>query len=486
MAEISYQNLASFLKDRDQGDGLGIGAVCLIHGEDLFVRTAFDEILRCILPAGRDSLNFDPLDGGAADIGDVVARMNTYSLLGGPKVVALRDARLFHAQEDAGRILDQARKAHAESDLPRAARHFLAALAQLHLTLEDMQPANRPADLPGRSQPGDDEAWIDRILEHCTAGQLAVPASSGATGLLEEAIEKGFPRQHHLIITTDIVDRRRSLFARIRDHGLVVDCSVPKGERKADKEAQEAVLSEHMKSLLSRRGKTMSRAAFLALCETTGFDPGVFSNNLEILVDYVGGRREIAAEDVAAVLTRTKKDPLFELTNAVADRDWEKSLFFLKSLLAGDIHGLQALAAIANQVRKLLVARDFLEGPRGRAWRSGCSYAEFQRSVMPEVVQHDRELLARIEGWEAQLADEPSEGKKKKKSRPTSDLILAKNPANAFPVYQVLKKSERFARRDLLQALEALNEADHKLKSSTLNARLVLERAILQICTSAA
>jgi len=67
----------------------------------------------------------------------------------------------------------------------------------------------------------------------------------------------------------------------------------------------------------------------------------------------VGERREITAEDVAAVLTRTKKDPLYELTNAVTDRDWEKSFFFLASLLAGDIHGLQALAAIANQVRKL-------------------------------------------------------------------------------------------------------------------------------------
>ena len=485
MAEISYQNLKPYLKDRDLTDSEGVGAVYLIHGEDLFVRTAFEEILQRLLPSARNSLNYDPVDGAAAEIGDVVARMNTYSLLSGPKVVALRDAHLFHTKEDAGRLLDQARKAHAENDLPRAARHFLAAMAQLNLALEDMKPGSRPASLPGRSEPGEDETWVDRILEHCAAGRLAVPASSASAGILEKAIEAGFPPRHHLIITTDIIDRRRSLFSRIRENGLVVDCSVPRGDRKADKEAQEAVLFEHMQTLLALRNKMLSRAAFLALCETTGFDPGVFSNNLEMLVDYVGERDEITVEDVAAVLTRTKKDPLYELTNAVADRNWEKSFFFLKSLLAGDIHGLQALAAIINQVRKLVVAKDFVESPIGRVWHSGCSYPEFQRNVMPAVVQHDRELLTRIEGWESSLTDEPPEGKKSKRSRVTSDLMLAKNPANAFPVYQLLKKSDRFARSDLLGALEALNEADLKLKFSTLPARLVLERVVLQICSPA-
>jgi len=87
---------------------------------------------------------------------------------------------------------------------------------------------------------------------------------------------------------------------------------------------------------------------------------------------------------------------------------------------------------------------------------------------MPAVAQYDRELLTRIEAWESYLTDEPPEGKKKKRAKASSDLVLAKNPANAFPVYQLLKKSDRFTRSDLLRALEALNEADLKLKSSAL------------------
>jgi DNA polymerase-3 subunit delta len=485
MAEITYQELRTYLKDLEAPAERPPAAVHLIHGEDLFVRMAFDEILRCILPGAQDSLNYEPVDGAAAGIGDVVASLNTYSLLGGTKVVALKDARLFHTREDAGKLLDGARKAHSDGDLARAARHFLAALAQMNLSPEEMKTSSRSERLPPGYDPGEDDAWMDRILEHCAAGRLAVPAGADAAGLLERAVENGFPKGHHLIITTDLVDRRRSLYKLISEKGMVVDCSVPKGDRKADKEAQEAVLSEHMKAVLGPQGKTMSRAVFLALCEMTGFDPGTFSNNLRILIDYAGERREITAEDLEAVLTRTKKDPLYELTNAVTDRQAEKAFFFLGSLLEGEIHGLQALAAIANQVRKLLVAKDFTSGPAGAAWHPACDYPQFQKKVMPAVAQYDRELLARLEGWDRALAEPSADGKKKKKAKVATDLVLAKNPANAYPVYQLLKKSDRFSRSDLLAALDAVNEADLKLKSSPLQPRLILERVVMQMCASA-
>jgi len=485
MAEIRYPNLKTYLKELAPSSGRAPAPVHLIHGEDLFVRRAFEEILQRIHPGDVGSLNYEPLDGATASIGDVVASINTYALTGGTKVVALKDARLFHAKEDAGRLLESARKARAEGDLPRAAKHFLAALAQMNLSLEDMRASNRSAQLLDGYDPGEDDTWIEGILDHCVAGRLNVPDAGDGTPLLEKAIEHGFPKGHHLIITTDLIDRRRSLYKMISEKGVVVDCAVPKGDRRADKETQEAVLADHMQAVLEPVRKTMNRSAFLALCEMTGFDPGTFSNNLQILVDYAGEHPEITAEDVEAVLTRTKKDPLYELTNAVTDRNWNKSLFFLDSLLSGEIHGLQALAAIANQVRKLLVAKDFAESPAGASWHPACTYPQFQKSGMPAVVRFDRELIARIEGWEGTLGDTPPEGKKKKKAKVSTDLPLARNPGNPFPVYQVLKKSDRFSRADLLRALEALSEADLRLKSSALNPRLILERVVWQICSPA-
>jgi DNA polymerase-3 subunit delta len=104
---------------------------------------------------------------------------------------------------------------------------------------------------------------------------------------------------------------------------------------------------------------------------------------------------------------------------------------------------------------------------------------------MPAVAQYDREQLARLEGWDRALAEPSADGKKKKKVKVATDLVLAKNPANAYPVYQLLKKSDRFSRSDLLAALDAVNEADLKLKSSPLQPRLILERVVMQMCASA-
>lgn len=482
MAEISYQQLQTHLKGKGPSSPGVPAPVTLIFGEELFVRHAFEEVLRHLLPSMQDSLNFETLDGATVNLGDVAARLNTYALLSGTKVVALKDARVFHGKEDAPKLLENARSAHAQGDLPKAARALLGALAQLGLALEDFQRPVRGAHLPVGWDPGEEDGWIDDLLAHCSENQLAVPTAADPAKLLEEAILRGFPPNNHLILTVDLVDRRRSLFKAIHQQGLIVDCSVPKGERKADREAQEAALSQQVKAVLEPQGKTMNRPAFAALCEKTGFDPGVFTNNLRLLVDYIGERREIGVADVETALARTKKDPLFEFTNAVTDRKAEPSLRLLGSLLSGEIHPLQALAAVTNQIRRLMLAKDFVESPAGKVWRPGCSFPEFQKNVIPALVEADRELVERLAAWEAAHEGENGRGAKKKKVKTASDLVLAKNPGNAFPIFHLLKKSDGFERSELPKAFEWLSEADVQLKSSPLNPRLILERLILRIC----
>jgi DNA polymerase-3 subunit delta len=221
----------------------------------------------------------------------------------------------------------------------------------------------------------------------------------------------------------------------------------------------------------------------------TGFDLRTFSNNLEKLISYVGDRREITLTDVESVLQRTKKDPIYELTNALADRKPEPALFFLDSLLSAGIHPLQVFTALINQVRKLLLVKDFVESPFGSDWQAACPYDYFQKRVIPAIVEYDRNLLDHLSGWQTMLEDEiPARQtgsrtkSKKKKSKLTTDLVIAKNPKNAYPIYQLLKKSERFSKEDLINAFETLNAADRKLKTGGPAARLVLEKAILEIC----
>jgi DNA polymerase-3 subunit delta len=233
--------------------------------------------------------------------------------------------------------------------------------------------------------------------------------------------------------------------------------------------------------------------------EITGFDLRLFAGNLEKLVQVVGDRKTIAVEDVESALPRTRQDPVFELTNAVTDRNYDSASFYLKSLLVRGFFPLQIIAAIINQMRKVLIAKDFLESPAGKFWQSGFTFDQFKKqfsqTILPALQAHDGILITRLGEWESRLhstseADTPPPDKKKKKTapavkksaQPASDMLLVKQPASPYPLYLLMQKSDRFSRLELIQAIISLDETNLSLKSSGLNPELILEKMILKIC----
>lgn len=330
---------------------------------------------------------------------------------------------------------------------------------------------------------------LDTHIFHSGATGSDEPKSTNTAGrgvdALTEAVADGFPQGHHLIITAETVDKRRRLFKVLSENGIVVDCSVPKGDRRVDRQAQEAVLSEKSQKILAENEKTMNRAAFAALCEMTGFDLRTFLNNLDKLIDFSGDRREITVEDIEFVLERTKKDPVYEFTNALAARNMERALFFLKSLLSDDFHPLQIMTAMINQIRRLLLLRIFIEERVTDIWRSDMPYQIFQKQIMPIAQEHDQNLRLQAKAWDEILNPDQDSGqvkKKKKMQKAETDLLVAPNPNSPYPIYKLLQRATRFSKEDLLRALETLSRADMLLKSSGHSPRSVLENAIFNIC----
>jgi len=490
MSEISYKDLKKYLSARGKDQ---LPSVFLIYGEEMLTQSAFDAVLKALVPASKRSINYDTLDGTTENVRAVIARVNTFSLIPGTKVVALRDSRIFYAKQDKDRLLENSRKALKEDDIKKAAGYLLSLMGYLNLSFEDFSNSNRVKSLGLDLASGTDYAWLDELIAYCREKRLPIPTGEDDGRLLQEAIEKGFPKYNHLIITTDMVDKRRGLFKTISSNGMVIDCSVPKGDRRADRIAQESVLAEKMNSILRKSKKTMDQAAYMALYDMTGFDLRTFTNNLEKLISYVGERNEITTEDIESVLKRTKKDPIYELTNALADRNAQWALFFLDSLMASGLHPLQVLTALTNQVRKLLMVKDFTESPYGSDCKAVSSFDFFQNRIMPAITAYDSNLLNQIHLWEETLNKEDMAENvkspvkaKKKKSQLTTDLLIAKNPKNSYPIYQLFKKSERFSKAELVSAMVSLNETDVRLKSSRQSPKLVLEKLILSICNTGA
>lgn len=486
MPEISYKDLKKYLRDREDRP---FEPIYLIYGEEMLVKTAFDDLLNALVPASNRSMNYEPLDGANVTIHEVIGRINTFSLIPGKKVVAFLDSRVFYAGHEKGRLLANAQKALKDDDIKKAAGYLLSMMAHLNLSFDDLSISNREVSLGLDWDSATNSSWLDGIIAYCRENNLSVPAVEDDSRILQDAVEKGFPKDNHLILTTDLADKRRTLYKTISTRGLAIDCTVPKGNRRADRIVQEAVVVDKMNSILQASGKTIDKNAYTSLYEMTGFDLRTFCNNLEKLISYVGDRNEITLEDVEFILKRTKKDPIYELTNALADRNIELSLFFLNSILGSGIHPLQVLAAISNQIRKLLVIKDFIGSQIARDWQPACTYNYFQTNVVPAIVTYDRQLIDCIGDWDRQAKtetvsknDEPGKNVKKKARHTTTDLVIAKNPKNAYPIFQLFKKSEQFSEDELIYAVESLNKADVLLKSSTQPAKLIIENVVLAIC----
>ena len=67
----------------------------------------------------------------------------------------------------------------------------------------------------------------------------------------------------------------------------------------------------------------------------------------------------------------------------------------------------------------------------------------------------------------------------------SSDLVLAKNPKSPFPVFQTLKKADRFSIEALTSAMDDLSETDLRMKSTGQDSRMLLEHFLIGLCRKA-
>lgn len=487
MPEINYKELNKHLRTVKKEN---FSPVCLIYGEELLCKRAFDALLDVLIPASERSVNYEPVDND--NVYEAIERVNTFSLLAGTKVVSLCNSQIFYSKQNESTFLEKAKTAYDGKDMKKAAKFIASLLGILSLSIDDVSDnASRTNNLTLDLDEFGDDKWIDEIIAFCVDNRISAAAVKDNAGDLQQAVENGFPEGNHLIITTDMGDKRRKLFKVISEKGMIINCSVPKGSRMADRKEQEMVMGDRMREILSQSGKTMDRNAYQAMYEMTGFDLRTFCNNLEKLVSYVGTRKKITMGDVEAVLKRTKQDPIYELTNAVSDRNTQDALFFINSLLSAGFFPLQILGAITNQIRKVILAKGFTESPQGKVWKPKCQYNQFQNSVMPAIRKYDGMLSNLLAEWNQTLSSksdgETDGGKKKKKGKkkskaPATELLIAKSPS-PYPVYLMMLKSERFTKEELFDAVARLSEADLRLKTSAQNPKLVLESVVLHICS---
>lgn len=478
MAEIPFDKL-----DLHVAQKRGLAPVYLLYGEEFFRRKAFDRIVSAIVTDDQREFALEEIEGLDGNIHEVIERVNTYSLDGSPRVVGFMDTKIFYSKDNRDDLIKEIQNAVDAGNPQKGVSSFFKLLAMLDIPFEEVEArgpeAVRPALAPGQT---DQDDWIEAVIPFCSGRVKNGQTRQGGSDALANAIENGFAPGCYMIITTEIIDKRRKLYKVIKAHGVVVDCSVATGSSKAAKKAQSDALSGLMRGFLEKSGKTIDSRTFNLICEMTGFDLRTFQNSLEKLAAYTGERKRITTDDVRQVLRRTKTDPIYELTGAIGNRNTVKALFFLSSLLSAhdDIHPSAILSAILNMIRRLAVIRDFMESDNSATWRPGISYQEFSAKVAKKLEEYDSKTARLVEELDREVFSPPGKGKISKKKHDT-DLFIAPDKRKLYPVYKNFEKAARFSADELSAAFSHLQAADRRIKSGS-DPRLALEHLIISLC----
>jgi DNA polymerase-3 subunit delta len=147
---------------------------------------------------------------------------------------------------------------------------------------------------------------------------------------------------------------------------------------------------------------------------------------------------------VSAIFVDQGESWVFDLTRCIAERNAMAALTHLARLLAQGEHPLKLLGTIAAEIRRLLAARQLMDGELRGQWKRGLTYQQFQQNVLGEGAP----ILTR----------------------------------NAYADYMCFQRADQFSLSELRACLSSSYEADLRLKSTGNNPRLVMEKLILHMC----
>jgi DNA polymerase III subunit delta len=175
-------------------------------------------------------------------------------------------------------------------------------------------------------------------------------------------------------------------------------------------------------------GHGVEPGAAQLLSDVVGADLASLAQALEQLSLFVGPRERITVAAVEELCAETRQHSVFDLANAVGERDTRKALHQCQRMLQAREPAIRILFMLTRHFRQLWIAQEL-------------------------AAQHvDREEAARRIG------------------------------IPPFFVDGLLTQARRFDGRTLARAFEALYDADRALKSTHAGDELVLERLLVDLC----
>lgn len=151
-----------------------------------------------------------------------------------------------------------------------------------------------------------------------------------------------------LILAEQEVDRRVKLFDQIKKQGRCVEF-----QKQTDVTLQKWILG-----ILKKENKSISQQTLLHFLETVGEDMDRIRSELEKLLMYTYQKESISIEDVDSVCVRQVQNQIFDMIQALADRNQQKALDLYYDLLSLKEKPMKIIALIGRQFNLMLQIKE--------------------------------------------------------------------------------------------------------------------------------
>lgn len=419
----------------------------LLHGDDFQVHAATKAILDLLVPEENRAFNLETFDGRSSPWDQIEATLMTPPLFGRRKTVLVENAPYFLSRERKGELSERVLRLWVEGKKDEASRIFLDLLLLEGWTQEQWERVQGPfsaaqvAELFGGDSK-DTREEVEGLLVFCRSRGMELSQCGGAEGhKLMEFMEQGLPPWCVLLIVASHVDRRSHFYRKFEERGDALDLGL---KREKSGRISREVLGKFLDRRLKESGKRIEGQAREMISLRAGDELWAVHQELEKLLLYVGEDPWIRVKDVEEVFSDQGEAWVFDLTNAIAERDSLRALGHLEHLLSQGDHPLKLLGPIAGEVRRLLRARQLMEGEMRQRWSRKMTYPQFQRSVLQQ-----------------------------------GPPLLTRSP---YADYMSFQRAENFTTWELLRHLQGIFHADIRLKSTGNHPRIIMERLILDMC----
>jgi len=293
----------------------------LLHGNDEFTSR---EHLRKLRQQGIFEYNQDIYSGAETDLVTIITTCNTYPFLSEQRLVIVEG------------LPKKRRGEESAAEVSNTANTF----------------ANNPS--PTDTAPAGDVSAGETVSKSSKRRKSKKSGKGGAVGRtgFEKALAEYIPSLPDstvlVVLVDEVLDANNPLLKAAQVHGTVIQSTLPKGA------ALEGWISKRAKGL----GVTIRPEAATMLANFIGNELRLLANELDKLATYVGERVVITPDDVRKLSAQVQEARIFDLTDALAQRNHKQALDILHDLLADGEAPLKLISTITSQVRSLLLVKE--------------------------------------------------------------------------------------------------------------------------------